>query len=97
MDYDHFGHWFSAGPLRMDEDAHAWFSVIKLDLDRETFPVHRTGPVIGRDGNQMRILKERDECSQDTILRDSRRNGRRPKKRADKEAALMDTRRCWDN
>jgi hypothetical protein len=78
----------------MDENAHARLGVIKFDFDGEACGVQKTTPVIGRDGNEMGVLEERDECCQNTILGVLRSKGlRHTKKRADKETALrMDTR-----
>ena len=80
----------------MDQDAHARFGVIQFDFYGETVGIHRTAPVIGCDGIEMGVLKKGNECSQNTILRDSGMESGGKKERADKEAALrVDTRhRC---
>ena len=68
VDHDYFGYRRAGGPLRMNENADVGLGVIKFDFHGEAFGIQRTTPVISRDGNEMGILEERDECCQNTIL-----------------------------
>ena len=65
----------------MDQNAHAWLGVIESNFNGEALGIHRPAPIIGRDGNEVWVLKKRNECSQNTILS----AGGEKKKRADKE------------
>jgi hypothetical protein len=68
MDHDHFGDRVAGWPLRMDENAHAGLGVIEFGFHWELFGVDRPAPVIAGDGEEMGVLEERDEGSQNTIL-----------------------------
>ena len=88
VNYDQFRGGLAGRALRMDENADAGLGVIQFGFHRKTADVRRTGPVISRDGEEMRILKKRGEWPQHTILRDSGIERQARKKRADKETAL---------
>jgi hypothetical protein len=52
----------------MDEYANARLSVIELNFNGKALGVQRPSPIIGRDGYEVGVLEEGNECSQDTIL-----------------------------
>ena len=52
----------------MDEYANAGLGFIEFDFNGEALGIHGPSPVIGRNGNEVGVLKEGNECSQNTIL-----------------------------
>ncbi len=79
VDHDYFGDRWAGRTLRVDEYANARLGVIELNFNGEALGVHGPSPVIGRDGKQVGVLEEGNECSQNTILsvaRAQKRKGR---------------------